>query len=1186
MKSALYKDILRTVWKEKKRFISILLITTLGVTMMTGLSAACEDLRYSADRFFDAQKLFDVSILSTLGLTEEDVEVLGAMEGVERAEGAYSEVVQTKKGDQNKTAEVKMLLQDGLNLPYLREGSLPSRADEIAVTENYMKDTGKRLGDRVRIEELMEEDEEEVSEKEEEVLEEEEEKPNFPVTDYTISGVVVDVTDINNAEGSAGFRATPNADYTFFVTEEAIESDVFTAVYLCLADADGLQCYSPAYEEKTSALIRIIEEEIMEQRERRRHEEITGEANEKIDDAEAEMREEFAEAEEEFTEAETEIADGWQEIEEGKRDLEEGLLELETEIADARAELDEAYVQLYDAWDKLTEGEKQLNIAQAELEQGKETLRQKEAEATAGLEAAAVRLEEQIAQNEAAGELVRQNYAAMKSGIEAAGGTWPETQWNAYVAAVQTAVGGFLAQNMTGENSSIDGAALQAAINADPAVQAAIQDLSMQLTALQMDQAAISDVLTLGASMGQTEATAGFLEAGRSNLQTQREYANQQIAAGWAQIEEGEREIQKGWEEISYGRGEVIRNLEEWEKGVAELEEKEQDARREIQEGWEEIAQAESELLEGEEELAENRIEYEEEKEKAEDKIREARAEVADIDMTQWYVQDRTSLSGYVNVDSDTACIESLAGIFAVVFYVVAILISLTTVTRMVEEERGLVGTYKALGFTDHEIRSKYVIYALGASVTGGVLGDIGGFIVLPRILFVFFKVMYLLPEYHLLFDPVSGSLGIVLFITGIVGAAVFACHTELKQMPAILMRPKAPRMGSRVLLERITFVWRRMSFLNKVTARNLFRYKKRLLMTVLGICGCTALVLFGFAIKDSVAELMPLQYETVYKYDLLAAVEQSDHEKLIRYVEEHRDAVEEYIPLLAESVKVKNAEGASEKIQMMVFPEEAPVEVYVTLPDQSGQPRRLTEEGILLTENAARILGVAEGDRVSVQKLDLTQKDTTVSGIVKNYLGNNIYLSEAAYRKIFEEFTPNAVLANLTLTREEQITFSETLSEENWILSSVSTEEMKEGFSAAFTLINLVVYVVLILAAGLAFVVLFTLASINISERERELATIKVLGFYDREVHQYVNKETLILTVLGILLGLPLGAALSSMLTDLLNMPSIYFQVTIYHPSFLYAAGISLGFAFLVQILTDRSLNVIDPVEALKSVE
>ena len=1243
MKKASTKDILRTLWKEKKRFFSIMMITVLGVTMMTGIEAGCRDLKLSADQFYDSQKLFDISVMSTLGLTEDDVFEIQSMDGVERAEGSFSEVVHTKNEGINKTAEMKIYKEGGLNIPYVLEGRLPVSDTDVVVSENYLKETGKQIGDSLVIEEIMDEsegdeepeseiasDNNDLIEEDTEALEddsvetsdeedeidldmdsevelEEEETPNFPNTEFVIVGTIIDVMDINNAEGSASFRATPNADYTFFVVPKAVESDVYTAVYVSLEDSEELLCYSPEYEEKIESFTQRIETEIMEQRELARYQEITDEAYEKIAEKETEMYDTFAEIDQEFADAWEEINDGWIELEDGKKELADGKVELaekeqeaKEEIADARKELEDAYVQLNDAWLQLNDAEKQINIGAAELEEGKELLRQKEKEAHEQLAEAEQTLRNQISTNKVEIQKCIDGLNSIKLILN---GSWTddvEVAWQGYVGILTGLIAESMGQQMSSQGS-IDQNVLAMDIG-NILIRGDVNTLkekfwntfpeSIRLQLKQSEPGKDPQIIQLAIGTATYNATDIVLAAAMDEFNSQKEYALSQIEAGWAKLAAGELELEEGRKQLSDGRAQVIENYQKWQDGVKELDESEQDALREIADAWEEIAEGEQELIDGEQELIdgeielkEHEVEYQDARAEAEEKIADAKQEVADIDMTKWYVQDRTSLSGYVNVDSDTSCIESLSTVFTIVFFVVAILISLTTVTRMVEEERGLIGTYKALGFTDGEIRRKYVVYAAGASVLGAVIGDVGGFVVLPEILFVFFRVMYVLPTYILKFEMVKGTIAGLFFIVGIVGAAFVACYSELKHVPAHLMRPKAPKEGSRVFLEYIKPLWKRMSFLNKVTARNLFRYKKRMFMTLFGIMGCTALLVFGLAIKDSVDALMPLQYENVYSYDLLAATSGDDNDKLISYAEE-RTEITEYLNIQVETIKLKNEDKASEKVQLMVLPEGADISQYFALMDENLEPISIGNTGIYLTENASRILDLKVGDTAYIQKLDLTQEAVQVTSLVKNYLGNNIYMSQEAYEEVFGEYEPNGILANLSEECVDQIAFAEELASEDWILSSVSTEDLKATFSQAFTLINIVVYVVLVLAACLAFVVLFTLASINISERERELATIKVLGFFDKEVHSYVNKETLILTTMGILIGLPVGTFLSSLLTDILNMPSIYFAITIYNRSYWIAAGIALGFAFIVQFLTDRSLDVIDPVEALKSVE
>lgn len=927
------KDIWRSIIKEKKRFFSIVLITVLGVTMLTGIEAACEDLKYSADHFFDQQDLFDIRVVSTLGLTEDDLQELKAIEGVLKAEGDYSETVYVQDGEKRKSVEIKTIKENGLNRPYLLEGELPQKADEIVVSQKYISKTGKTIGDTVTIEEVLTKPD---------GNEKEAEEPNFIHTTYTITGIVTDVTDVNSDEGAASFRSTATTDFTFFVLEEAVNHDIYTAIDLILENGKELNTYSNEYESYVGQVIDHIESQLKAQREQARYNEIVTKAQNKLSESEAKVREELASAEQQIKEAEEE----------------------------------------------LEQNKASLNQAKAELE--------------------------------------------------------------------------MLAAQMTTQDAS---------------------------------------------TMSELEA-------------------HQQ-------------------------------NLSENEKALAE----------------------------GEEKLLAARQEFEENKAIAEQELEDARNEIEAIKMAQWYVQDRSSLSGYTNVETDAESIETIGTVFPIIFFVVAVLISLTTITRRVEEERGLIGTYKSLGFTDRDIQRKYIIYALAACILGGILGNLFGFIVLPEILFIVFGVMYQLPEYLLQFNVVNGLGGVLLFMIGIVGATILSCRHELKQMPATLIRPKAPRSGSRVFLERITPLWKHLSFLNKVTARNLFRYKKRLLMTISGIMGCTALVLCGFVIKDSVTELMPLQYEETYQYDLMAVAKSEDNDKLLSYLSENKD-IESFINIQADSIKIINQDKEELKVQLIVVPKGQTLESYIHMESIEDRDIELDNNGILVTLNAGEVLDFGKDDLVFLQTLNLEQEEVRVSGLVKNYLGNTVYMTQEVYENLFGEYQPNGVFVNLVDTVSDHSEFADELGKRDGVISVVSTESLKEEFSAAFQLINMVVYILIILAAGLAFTVLFTLSTTNISERERELATIKVLGFYDREVHSYVNKETMILTGIGILLGLPVGYVLGNCLTVILRMPSIHFAVSIYPISYVIATVMSFFFAIVVNLITNRSLDGIEPVEALKSVE
>ena len=1062
------KDVIRSIAKGKKRFFALMLITALGVCMLVGLTAGCDDLRYTADDFFDQQNLYDISIMSTMGLTKEDVDTIESLPQVEAVEGTYSETVYTEVEDAKRQVTLNALSKMGINVPYLLEGEMPDMATEILVTQKYINESGKTIGDMVYIEEDNRDEEDEI---------------NFIYRGYRISGVVIDITNVNSVEGAVAFRDNSTTDYTFFVLPDAVKSDVFTAMYLTLAETDELLCYSEEYEEAVEEVVSFLEDEIKEDREKARYEKITSDALEEVADAEDEMWEAFAEAELDISDAQTQIDDARAELADGETELTEAERELtksERELLQAERELERNENELLSAEADIKDAETQLNLMEMLLDESENMLEMLE------------------------------NMVPTDSlpDIDGSEDTETDNDWSDIE----------LPESGGSGNSS------------------QTSDLEQQIAEMRSE-----------------------IQAQRSSLNASKK----QLAEGKAQIAAGKAEIEKAWAEI--------------EKGWDSLEAGEQ----QIYDSWDELADAKVELEEGQLELDENVAEFEAEKADAIKEIADAKQEIADLKMTEWYISTRTSLSGYANIKSDAECIEAIGQAFPVIFLTIAILISLTTMSRMVEEDRGLIGTYKALGFNNDEIRRKYMVYALLACIFGGILGNFLGFVVLPEIMFIVFGVMYQLPTYSLGFNWLLAIAGILLFVAGIVGASVLSCDSVLKSMPATLMRAKAPSSGSRVLLERITPIWSKLSFLNKVTARNLFRYKKRLFMTIFGIAGCTALLIAGYTIKDTVSELMTLQYEETYRYDAMVVAE--DNEKLLELLEDNR-MVRKYLNTLITNVKVTGDSGREETVQLIVVPEGENVSSYIKLKDEDGERLKLTDEDLFVTINLSNVVGFAEEDFVTIQTLNLDQAEVEVTKIVMNYLGNNVYMTQKQYEDCFGEFEPNGAL--LLLKDEGQEEFVEELEDADGILSVVGVSNLKAGFGPAFQIINMVVYVIIVLAAALAFVVLFTLATTNISERERELATIKVLGFFDNEVHAYVNKETLILTGIGVLLGLPLGKVFGAWIMSVLNLPSIYFYTTIYPISYLYAAVMSIGFAFLVNMMTDRSLDKIDPVEALKSVE
>ena len=576
----------------------------------------------------------------------------------------------------------------------------------------------------------------------------------------------------------------------------------------------------------------------------------------------------------------------------------------------------------------------------------------------------------------------------------------------------------------------------------------------------------------------------------------------------------------------------------------------------------------------------------------------------------RWYVQSRTALSGFSSLKSDISSIQSLGNAFPIVFLVVAVMMSLTTMSRLVEEDRGLIGTYLGLGYGRVTITLRYALFALLACLIGGGLGLLIGFLGIPAFLLRVIQGLYAIPDMRLEYDWLYGSLGILLFVVGVLGAALFASIRDMRQMPAALMRPKAPKAGSRILLERIRPLWKRMSFLNKVTARNIFRFKSRLIMTVGGVAGCAALILCGLAINDTVAALGPNQYRGVDQYDMFAMTNDGDEDELRgKLVQDGKTTA--IMETRIESGEITNGEGSSTSVQLTIIPQTQLGELNTMFrlePARSSsifgwvhggghaQPVALGDGGIIVTQSAAQSLDVKAGDEVDLRGEGTQPHRVKVAAVTRSLIGAETFISEDLYHRLFPAaqlgeaaseqpaITWNAVYAKLKGGKDEQIAYVDRLEDDAIVLSATSTAYQAEHFK--FDLMGAVVGLIVLLAGSLALVVLFTLAHTNVSERMREMATLKVLGFYDNEVHHYVNREMMTLTVMGVIVGLPLGRWVAGLLTGVLNMPGLYFEVHIAWWSYAITVVATIAFALLVQLFVNPVLDRIDPVGSLKAVE
>ena len=575
------------------------------------------------------------------------------------------------------------------------------------------------------------------------------------------------------------------------------------------------------------------------------------------------------------------------------------------------------------------------------------------------------------------------------------------------------------------------------------------------------------------------------------------------------------------------------------------------------------------------------------------------------VPQAQWHISTRIANDSYASLRSDVASIQSLGYAFPAVFLVVAMMMSLTAMARMVEEERGLIGTYLSLGYGRSAAVTRHAFFAILACFIGGGVGDIVGFLAIPSLLLKILRGLYAVPGVRLRYDWLYGSLCVLAFVIPVAVCTIVVSWRETKQVPADLLRPKAPKAGARVLLERLPWIWKRMSFLNKVTIRNIARFKGRLCMTIGGVAGCTALIVCGLALNDTVATLGTRQYEGIYNYDMIAISAPDSFQSMKKRVEQDKsnNKIETMLPAYISSGEIAKHQNAgnnksehsnvedSESVQMIVVKDADTLARLVRLQniDNNLQPVKLTDDGPLLSQSAAASLDINRGNEITVTNASFKRATVKVNAIVRNLIGSNMYMTAKCYERLFnaknsKSLKHNALILRLRGSDDKKIKYANNVSERDSVLAVMNITKMKHAFS--FDLMNAVVALIVTLAAGLALAVLFTLASTNISERSREMATLKVLGFYKREIHSYVHKEMLTLTVIGIAVGLPLGRLIAGLLTKALRMPSLYFEVEVAPLSYFIAGVATLIFALIVQWATNPALDRIDPVSSLKSVE
>lgn len=688
-----------------------------------------------------------------------------------------------------------------------------------------------------------------------------------------------------------------------------------------------------------------------------------------------------------------------------------------------------------------------------------------------------------------------------------------------------------------------------------------------------------------------TDLEKQLLEEKKKALETSKTYMVPSLELLQKQMETIQSNLETGMNQLAVLDEQIANAKNQIELGKQQIKDAEDSAQKQFEAAQKQIDDGNAQVVSGTQELEDKEKDGAAKLAEAKEKLDKSEEEIKAMKTPQWYVLDRNSHYSYRDYGSAADRMGGIAKVFPLFFFVVAALVCLTTMTRMVDEQRQEIGTLKALGYSKTAIAMKYIMYAGVASIFGGIFGSIIGMVVFPTVIYNAWNIMYTLPQVQLQFQfgLAFTAIGIVSLIT--VAAAISAVYKELMDVPSQLMRPKAPKNGKKILLERIPFIWKRFNFIHKVTARNIFRYKKRFLMTVIGISGCSALLVAGFGIQDSIGEIVVLQYEELNKYDVSmtfsADATASQRDKALDSLKANKDISD------AMGIAIYHGfyadEGEDKGVDIYVPADVNEYQKFTVLRTRKGhEPLELENDGAIITEKLAKAKGISVGDSIPIDNGDGVKKDIKITGISENYVGHAIYMTPSYYKSVYHTTAKNTTLLGImkTVDSDQEEVLGNAFMKQAGIDSVTFYSGIAASFEDTISSLSFIVVVLIISAGLLAFVVLYNLTNVNISERLREIATIKVLGFYDNEVSAYVYRENIILTLIGALVGLALGVVLHSLIMSLAELDTVMFGRNIYAISFVYSVLITMGFSIIVNLVMYRKLKKIPMVESLKSVE
>ena len=1146
-KSMIWRSLLREIKGSLGRFLAIFAIVCLGVGLFSGLKITKQDFLKSMTNYYEKTAFYDYKVLGELGFSKEQAEFLAKQKDVVAAEGAFSfDAYYEVNGGSLKVGRFHSLTKK-VNQVILVEGRMPEAEDECVADYYYC---GKGIiGSEILLS----------SENTEEDL------GQFTQDRYRVVGVIKSPLYVQFERGSSAL-GTGTIDAFFYLTEESFTSEAYTEIYVKFNKnfflySEEYDSYMDGKEEEWKSLakeagqLRFEELPDLITKAERELEEKRNEAWAELEDARIQLED----AKAEIDDGEQKIADGRKDLEKGKEDLEQAKKDLE----DGKKQIEEKEPELKKGWEDLEKGKK-------EIEDNEKLLAEKETELEAGkqaLEAAVLTVQ----LGEMQYELTLQSQISEQKSIDSEKEKLDEREL-ALQSRERTAkllgVEASYAEEFEKERDAISKERAK--------LDAQLQDLSKRYLAnLEMKEQ---------------------LEAGKAELE-----ANQK------KVTEGEEALLQGKQKLLDGKKAILDAQRKLEQGEADLKDAKNQilsGEKEIREGEQTIKEKEVELADAEVTLADGKREWQENWEKYQDGLATFKEEVGDAenaiqklrdrlisdDVPDSYLLGRNTNIGYVCFESDSAIVDGIANVFPVFFFLVAALICVTTMNRMVEEQRTQIGVLKALGYSDGKIMFKFLFYSGSAALTGAIFGYFAGTHLFPWIIWTVYGIIYCAGSIAFAFNPLLAGISLVVSLLCSVGATYFSCSRELLSNASNLMRPRAPKTGKRVFLEYVPFIWKRLSFLRKVAVRNIMRYKKRFFMMVLGIGGCTALLVTGFGLKDSIAGVAEVQYSEIQFMDFTVTMQKEVDQEVKSDLEALKAKGLETWLAYQESASDLVTEKGQKNVTAVTLPSELTqetLETFIHLETLKGEPVRKPEKGeAVVTNQIAELLGIETGEEITLRNSDQKELKLRVIGVVRNHIFNYVYLDQASWEEGFaESYSPKSIYICMAEGHDAGELTPKLMKMDGVASVSVTRESVKR-FNAMMESMNLIVLIVTACAAGLAFIVLYNLTNINVTERIREIATIKVLGFYQSETALYVFRENFVLTVLGAFVGLGMGKWLHAFVMHEVKVDAVSFSTRVFAQSYAYSVLLTILFSLIVSFMMNRRLEEISMTESLKSVD